>query len=73
MDFKDKFKRIKDLLLEIDPNGYVDMGAPEDEYDDDVFRLLSSENDHTVSYIKSIFPKLDDNTILEIFNKSNLN
>lgn len=50
-NFKDEFSHIRNILIENDPVGLIDGGAPIDEYDDYIYRIMSglkecrSEND----------------------------
>lgn len=39
-EFKIIFNKIKQIVIENDPVGLIDGGAPHDEYDDQIFQLI---------------------------------
>lgn len=40
-NFKQEFAHIQNILIENDPVGLIDGGAPKDEYDDYIYRIMS--------------------------------
>lgn len=60
-EFKIAFDKIKQIVIDNDPVGLIDGGAPHDEYDDEIFQV--------VKLISKDF-NLDElsNNIYQIFN-----
>lgn len=68
-DYKFLFKEIKMIIHSVDPLGYVDMGAPDDEYDDYVFAIMSQKDKPLKEKLLKIFPDTDIKEIENLYLK----
>ena len=68
-DHKFLFKEIKMIIQGVDPLGYMDMGAPDDEYDDYVFAIMSQNDKPLKEKLLKIFPNNDIKEIENLYLK----
>jgi hypothetical protein len=57
-DFKAEINEVRKIVNQYDPDGLIALGAPEDEYDNYVAKIVSLLNSKTITEegLRAVFP-----------------
>lgn len=68
--YKSLINSVKKVVQEVDPENWIDF-APDDEYDDYVFALVSriANNNFELKSVKEVFPTISEIQCEELYGK----